>query len=82
MPYESEHAARMKSPSQFVDGSFRRKKIAPGVSIIVAKNKSTGKVETQAYRFNRKQFTAQQARAWLKKHDVKPIKFEPATGQS
>lgn len=82
MPYPNEHAARVKNPDNFEDDSFRRKNIAPGIDIIVARNKRTGKMETQAYRFKRKQFTAAQAKAWLKEHDVKYIRFEPATGGS
>jgi len=29
MPYPNEHAARMKNPSRFIDGTFRRKKSLP-----------------------------------------------------
>jgi len=74
MPYKNEHAARVKNPDNFEDDSSRRKNIA--------RNKRTGKMETQAYRFKRKQFTSAQAKTWLKEHDVKYIRFEPATGGS
>ena len=36
----------------------------------------------QAYRFDAKTFTASQAKAWLKKNNVKYLSFEKATGKS
>jgi len=40
-----------------------------------------GTMVTQAYRFSIDSFTADEARAWLKKHNVKYILFEKATGK-
>lgn len=79
MPYPNEHAARIKEPSQFIDGSFRRKVIARGISIIVGKLKEgSGEMVTQAYRFDKDIYTASEALNWLKDHEVEYMKFEPA----
>ncbi len=76
MPYQNEHAARIHDPSGYT--SFARKQIASGIDAIFGvKN---GKSEIQAYRFNRKVYTAAQAKAWLKAHKITYIAFEPATG--
>lgn len=77
-PLVHEHSARVASPGSFVEGSFRRKKIASGVSIIIAKRKLSGAMEVQAYRFDTEKFTAAEAREWLKEHKVDYLVFEKA----
>jgi hypothetical protein len=79
MPYPNEHAARVKSPDAFQDGSFRRKNIAPGIDIIIGRLKGETTTTTQAYRFKKASFTASEAKKWLADHDVKYILFEKAT---
>lgn len=80
MPYPNEHAARVVQPSEFIDGSFRRKQIRQGIAIIVGKLKSdSGSMTTQAYRFNVRYFSAADSKQWLKDHDIQYISFEPAT---
>ena len=82
MPYPHEHAARVREPGDFDPKSFRRKNIAPGIDIIVGKLKNgDGAMVTQTYRFDSSKFTAEEAKAWLKKHNVKHIGFEAATGK-
>lgn len=79
MPYPNEHAARIISPSDFIDGSFRRKSIKQGITIIVGKLKDdSGSMRIQAYRFNVRFFTASAAKEWLKEHEVEYMSFEPA----
>ena len=80
MPYPSEHAARVRDPDDFQPDSFRRKEIAPGVSIVMGKLKGQQTMTAQSYRFNKERFTAAEAKAWLKTHDVKNISFEEASG--
>jgi hypothetical protein len=82
MPYPHEHAARVESPGKFEKESFRRKNIAPGVDIIVGKKSGSNSMVTQAYRFDTKKFTAEQAKAWLKKNNVSYMSFTEATGKS
>jgi len=82
MPYPNEHAARVKNPNLFEKDSFRRKNIADGVDIIVGKIKGESKLTTQAYRFNKDNFTVAEAKKWLKDHDIKYIDFEPASGKN
>lgn len=78
MPYPNQHAARIKSPEAFEEGSFRTKKITEGVSIIVGKLKGETKTTAQAYRFEKSKFTAAEAKKWLKENKVKTMSFEPA----
>ena len=77
-PFPSEHAARVKDPSEFEEGSFRRKNIANGVDIIIGKLKGSDKMEVQTYRFDKKVFTPEQAKEWLKSHKADNKMFEPA----
>jgi len=79
MPYPTEHAARVRSPSDFKEESFRRMTIAHGVSIIIGRLKGETAATTQSYRFDKTKFTVAQAKAWLKEHDVKYLSFEEAT---
>ena len=79
MPYPNEHAARVRQPSDFIDGSFRRKVIKQGITVILGKLKPDSDTMTaQAYRFNIRYFSASDAREWLKSHDIEYMSFEPA----
>jgi len=86
LPYISEHAARIKSPSLFKDGDkeWARKEVTSGISIIFGHLKKPTKgskpntTTVQAYRFDKTKFTVEQARQWLTDHKVKIILFEPA----
>lgn len=81
MPYPNEHAARMKDPALFIDGTMRSKSIADGIRIIMGKLKKDGmggSMTTQAVRFDKDKFTAAEAKKWLKDHDLVPIAFEAA----
>jgi len=78
MPYPSEHSARLRDPGDFQSNSFRRKEIAPGVSIVMGRLKGQQTMTAQSYRFDKERFTAAQAKAWLKEHDVKNVDFEAA----
>jgi len=82
VPFPSEHAARVKSPDGFIEGSFRRKPITEGIDLIVGRLKDgDGSAVAQSYRFDKEKFTAQEARDWLKEHDVTVQLFEEATGE-
>ena len=82
MPYPNEIAARVKSPLSQETGVFARKSIAPGIDIIIQRPKSGGAMETQSYRFDKNKFTPEEAKDWLKKHDIRYISFEPASEPS
>ena len=77
-PFPNEHAARVKDPSEFEQDTFRRKNIANGVDIIIGKLKGSDKTEVQTYRFDKKVFTEEQAKEWLKEHKAGNKMFEPA----
>ncbi len=81
MPFPNQHAARMHSPRGFLKGTFRSKTIARGIRLIVAKKCSRCSMETQSVRFDHCRFTPREARAWLKKYEMRPMKFEPASGR-
>jgi hypothetical protein len=79
MPYPNEHAARVKSPGTCTD-TVRRQTLGKGVARIACISKATGEWTTQAYRFKKDQWTASEARAWLREKKIKYTLFEPATG--
>lgn len=79
MPYPNEHAARIRNPNDFEPDSFRSKRIAKGIRIILGKLKGSDKMTAQAYRFDASQYTEEEAKKWLKEHGIKYISFEPAS---
>jgi len=83
MPFPNEHAARVKEPIPTNASFTRRKQIAPGISIILQRNKGDDEksFKTQSYRFSKNKYTPESAKSWLKQHDVGFISFEPATEQ-
>ncbi len=70
MPYPNEHAARQEEPGKYKN--FRRSKLGfpSGISAIIG-ILSIGKSEIQSLRFDRKKWTVDAARRWLKKHNFK-----------
>jgi hypothetical protein len=78
MPYVNEHAARIESPGKY--SKFRRRNIAPGIDVIFGVT-GEGKAEVQAYRFAKEKYTPAEAKAWLEKHNVKPMMFENAKSE-
>lgn len=74
----TEHAATIVAAGEFRPRSFRRKRIAPGVSIVIAKRPGARTTETAAVRFDAREFTPDQARAWLARNGYTPRKFEAA----
>ena len=78
-PYPGFHAARVREPGDFEEGTFRTKEIDTGITIIVGKLKGQDTMTTQTYRFDKNKFSVSEAKAWLKDHDVKIISFEPAS---
>lgn len=83
MPLPNEHAARQTDPGQY--DTFRRYTppgFPKGVSVILG-IKGTGKnkkSEIQSIRFDKKLWTIEAAKKWLKDHGFKTGKFEPAAG--
>lgn len=91
MPYPTEHSARLRDPKEFkpdtykrVDGGklFGRVKVPKTIAILSAKLKGKDKPSdpyiAQSLRFPVKNWTASEAKAWLKKNKVDFILFEPA----
>jgi len=82
MPYPNYHSARIAN--SLADGIFATKQIAPSISIILQKPKddNSSSMKIQSYRFDKNQYTAQESKSWLKKHDIRTILFEPASEPS
>lgn len=79
MPYPSEHAARIEAPDDFA--TFRRKNSVFGPGIDVIFGIKDGATLVQSIRFDAQDYSAKQARAWLRKHNYRPLEFAPATGR-
>lgn len=79
MPYTKEHAARIRNPQLFAN-IVTLQTLSNGIRIIggALKSNPKGSGKTQAYRFPKKRFTIEQAKKWLKDHNIKYISFEPA----
>ena len=80
MPYENEHAARIKDPRQY--DSFRRRNNGGGRGVDYIFGIKDGTSEIQAIRFRTQFYTAAEARAWLDRNNFEPIEFEPATEEA
>jgi len=81
MPFPNWHAARVRTPDAFERIRVIRT-LPNGIMIYGGPLKSdpSGPVQAQSYRFPRRRFTPEQARAWLREHDIDTIGFERATG--
>ena len=77
MPFPNEHAARIAQPGRFKRARRKNNEFGKGIDVIFGVL-DDGRTEVQAIRFKVSEFTVDQARAWLKDHDYKPIEFEPA----
>lgn len=91
-PFPNEHSARIKSPDLFDSKTFRRtpdgtiygsKKIPATAAVIWGKLKGSAKPSDnpipQSIRFPTKNWTAAQAKTWLKDNNVKYETFEAAS---
>jgi len=90
-PYPNEHSARIKDPDLFDPKTFRRtpdgtiygsKKVPATAAVIWGKLKEAAKPSDnpipQSIRFSIKNWTAEQAKAWLKDNNIKYEAFEAA----
>lgn len=71
-PYPNEHACRLRDPGDFQDGSFRRtsrEHNGKKYSVIMGKLKGETSMTEQAYRYNKKTWTASSARSHCNSHD-------------
>lgn len=84
MPYPSEHSARIVQPLPQNSSVYARKNISPGIDIVLQRSKgdNTKPMKVQSYRFKKNQFTAEEAKQWLKSHEISYISFEPASEPS
>lgn len=78
MPFLNQHAFRIKDPGKYE--KFARKNIDAGIDIILGI--IGDKSETQAYRFSSKSFTFDEAKKWMKDHNLTYIMAEKASGKT
>lgn len=83
MPFPNQHAARVRNPGDFVEGSFvtLTENMPKGLSIITGKLKDGGALAAQSIRFSRENWTTERARKWLDEHDYEGATIEEATGE-
>jgi hypothetical protein len=56
---------RIEDPKEFIQNSFRRKKISNGVALIVGKQTAKGPMKAQALRFSKEFFDKKKAEFWI-----------------
>jgi HK97 family phage prohead protease len=81
-PYPNEHSCRLRSPDAFQEGTFRRTKReheGKEYSVILGRLKGEDTMTEQAYRYDKKAWTAKEAGAHCKSHDGS---FEAASEES
>jgi len=81
MPYPNEHAARIHDPSRYVRFRRENNKFGDGIHAIWGITED-GTVELQSIRFDAKKYTVEEAKKWLKDHDIDYIEFEPASEEA
>lgn len=93
MPFPNFHSSRQVDPDEFEpDGmgkgvQFKTIKIGDGITAIVGKLKKppedskAGSTHVQTYRFDKDKYTAEEAKAWLKKHNLRVVMFETAKNE-
>lgn len=79
-PYANEHAARINDPDKYEKLRRQNDKFGDGIHVIFGVT-AEGNTEVQAIRFDRGQFTAEEAKDWLEENDYKTIEFEASSGK-
>ena len=77
-PYKGEHASIITSKSRYSKFIRVNNKFGSGIHVIFGVRKSDDKTEVHSIRFTASKFTVAEAKKWLKDHNWKYIKFEPA----
>lgn len=67
MPFPNEHACRVREPSEFKKGGFRRIKLSTGLDAIIGRLKGKTSTTTQALRYAKTKWTVERARNHCKK---------------
>lgn len=80
-PYTGEHSGKIKEPTVFSKFKRQDNKFGEGIHVVYGIRKKDAKevAEVQAITFNASNWTVKEAKKWLKDHNWKPIKFEPAS---
>ena len=81
MPYQREHAAKIQDPGKYEKVRRQNDKFGPGIDVMWGVKHSGASAEiseVQSIRFDKTKFSVDEAKAWLKNHDYKPLEFAPA----
>ncbi len=62
MPFPNEHSCRLRQPSEFQKGSFRRINLSSGLDAIIGRLKGKTTTTTQALRYAKSKWTVDRAR--------------------
>jgi len=83
MPYPNEHAGRINDPGKYERIRRENDKFGEGIHAIwgITKNGGEEKTELQSLRFDKKKFSPDEAKKWLKEHDYPTGSFEPAQNE-
>ncbi len=86
MPYPNYHAARINNPDMYirfvtVTNDTENFDWLPNGVIVMLGFTEDGKSEFQSIRFRKDKFTVEEAKKWLKDHNIEYIDFEPAAGE-
>jgi hypothetical protein len=79
-PYPSEHAQRVNSPDKYEKLRRQNNKFGDGIHVIFGVL-ADGKTEVQAIRFDKSQFTVDEAKKWLEDNKYKTSGFEEASSK-
>jgi hypothetical protein len=86
MPFPTQHAARLRDPGDFEDGSFvtLTEKFPDGVTAVAGKLDGEDSLTIQSIRFDIEEWTEAKAREWMEEHDDlgEVLEFEEATGEA
>uniref|UniRef100_A0A6M3K194 Putative peptidase n=1 Tax=viral metagenome TaxID=1070528 RepID=A0A6M3K194_9ZZZZ len=76
----TEHAARVKDPSEFIKNTLHSDKVVDGVRKVLGKTKAgDGSDVEESYRFSTEEFTSKQAKNWMADNGIEFVSFEEAS---
>jgi len=78
MKNKNNHIAKIINTDEFKENSFEEKEKQKGVLAVFGNLKNIEANVIQSYRFDKKEFTADEAKKWLSKKNIKYILFDEA----
>ena len=80
MPNPEFHSAQVCDAEDFIADSFQERELSPGVTLVSGRVwvGDNGGLKPQTFRFEASRFSADKARAWLRRRGIRAYTFEPA----